>query len=147
MNDLISRRAAIEAIREDKIIITPELKPHYDRLGMTSKAADYNAACDKNITLLKLLPPAWQWIPVTERLPEKREWYLGVFREYDTGWVNPLPYICDYIGCRTRATTKDGWILRNCTDDIDGQVSKYFSDLLECVAWMPLPEPYEGGNT
>ena len=26
------------------------------------------------------------WIPVSERLPEERDWFLAVFRELDTGY-------------------------------------------------------------
>lgn len=79
------------------------------------------------------------WIPVSERLPNDRDWYLGVFREPDTGFIG-LPYICDYIGVVTKGTTKEGWILRGFTD-ID-YADDYIKSL-ECVAWQPLPEPYE----
>jgi len=80
-----------------------------------------------------------EWIPVSERLPEDRDWYLGVFREPDTGFIG-LPYICDYIGAVTKGTTKEGWILRGFTDidDVDDYIKS-----LECVAWQPLPEPYK----
>ena len=78
------------------------------------------------------------WINVNERLPHDRDWYLGIFKESDTGWVNPIPYVCDYVGCATKATTKEFWILRGFTD-IDIPYEYYKN--LECVAWMPLPEP------
>ena len=79
------------------------------------------------------------WIPVSERLPNDRDWYLGIFKEPDTGWINPLPFICDYVGSETKATTKEYWILRGFTDR-DERIDYYFN--LECVAWMPLPDPY-----
>ena len=78
---------------------------------------------------------------MTERLPEKRDWYLGIFKEPDTGWINPIPFICDYVGRETKATTKEGWILKECTDR-DEHIDYYFN--LECVAWRSLPEPYKG---
>ncbi len=82
-----------------------------------------------------------EWIPVSERLPDDREWYLAIFQETDTGWVNPLPFICDYLGKVTKFTTQDGWIIRDCTDvDIPHE---YYTKLLKCVAWHPLPEPYK----
>lgn len=86
------------------------------------------------------IEPEQRWIPVTERLPEKRDWYLGIFKEPDTGWINPIPFICDYVGKETKATTKECWILKECTDR-EEHIDYYFN--LECVAWMPLPEPYQ----
>jgi len=84
-------------------------------------------------------PTIGQWIEAKKSLPTVRDWYLGTFKEADTGWVNPLPYICDYIGNVTKATTKEGWIIRNCTDN--DNPNEYYLNL-ECVAWMPLPEPF-----
>lgn len=81
-----------------------------------------------------------KWIPVSEGLPNDREWYLAIFKEADTDWVNTIPFISDYLGYQTSSTTKEGWIIHNCTDcDV---VYDYYRNL-ECVAWMPLPEPYE----
>ena len=81
------------------------------------------------------------WVPVSERLPKERDWYLAVFEEVDTGFIG-IPYIADYLmGARTMYTTKDGWIIRNCTD-IEGGSSEYYKNL-RCVAWQPLPQPYQ----
>ena len=85
-------------------------------------------------------PQEPRWIPVSEKLPSDREWYLGIFREPDTGWINPLPFICDYVGKATKATTKEHWILHGFTDR-DEHIDYYFN--LECVKWMPLPQNYE----
>ena len=83
-------------------------------------------------------PEQW-WFLCSDKLPEERDWYLGIFKEPDTGWINPVPFICDYLlGKKTKATTKEGWILKGFTDREEHIY--YFN--LECVAWMPLPEPY-----
>ena len=103
-----------------------------------------NNQLKKQIEMLKLYRDcekhSVRWIPVSERLPNDRDWYLGIFKESDTGWVNPLPFVCDYVGRETKATTKEFWILRGFTD-IDNPIDYYLN--LECVAWMPLPEPYQ----
>ena len=126
MSDLISRQAAIDG----KISI--------------QRANGVEIYSDEAVPVeyLKRLPSAEpRWIPVSERLPEERDWYLGIFKEPDTGWINPIPFICDYLlGNKTKATTKEGWILRGFTD-MEEHIDYYFN--LECVAWMPLPKPYE----
>lgn len=89
---------------------------------------------------IEAVPVVHGWIPCSERLPEKRDWYLAVFKEPDTGFIG-LPYIADYLmGKHTAYTTNDGWIIKDCTD-ICNRESLYHKNL-ECVAWMPLPEPY-----
>lgn len=89
---------------------------------------------------IEALPPAQQWNPCNKGLPKKRDWYLGIFKESDTGWINPIPFICDYLlGKKTKATTKEGWILKGFTDR-EEYIEYYFN--LECVAWMPLPASY-----
>ena len=112
---------------------------------MTGEEEPMNEDCRKSAEALNMAIKALEqtsWIPVSERLPKDRDWYLGIFKEPDTGWINPLPFICDYVGSETKATTKEYWILRGFTDR-DEHIDYYFN--LECVAWMPLPEPYKEG--
>ena len=99
-------------------------------------------ALDLAIKALKEERPRDVWVSVSERLPNNRDWYLGLFKEPDTGFIG-LPYICDYVGEVTKGTTNEGWILRHCTD-VDN-ASDYFRNLI-CVAWQPLPEPYQKGG-
>lgn len=81
------------------------------------------------------------WIPVSDRLPEERDWYLAVFEEVDTGFIG-LPYIADYLmGSHTKFTTEDGWIIHNCSDRED-ESAEYYKNL-RCVAWQPLPKPFQ----
>lgn len=96
-----------------------------------------------DMAIKALEQPEQQWIPCSERLPMDRDWYLGIFKEPDTGWVNPIPYVCDYASAITTATTYEGWILHHCTDQ--DMPCEYYKEL-QCVAWMPLPEPYKEGR-
>ena len=132
MDDLISRQAAIEAVRAYLSDCCVE-------------DGDYHASgIEYELNNLPSAQPEQRWIPCSERLPEERDWYLGIFKEPDTGWINPIPFICDYLlGTKTKATTKEGWILKGHTDR-EEYIDYYFN--LECVAWMPLPEPYKGGE-
>ena len=89
---------------------------------------------------MKIEPTIGKWIKTEDALPTEKDWYLGTFQETDTGWINPIPFICDYLlGERTAYTTNDGWILKDCTDNEN--VLDYYKNL-RCIAWMPLPEPF-----
>lgn len=90
MSDLVSRQAAIDALC------------HID---------EYNA---KSVSAIKALPSAQQWIPCSERLPEK----------------DMTRYLCTYNYsegvCVDFGFYSDGaWFTTGVT------------------AWMPLPEPYK----
>lgn len=127
MSDLIRREDAIDAISK--------LPVKVDDLGYTWMIP-YDVL--NQIDDIPSVEPELKWIPVTEALPEDRDWYLGIFMESDTGYVIPVPYVCDYVGRETPITTKDFWILR----DID-EPHEYHKNL-KCVAWLPLPEPWRG---
>lgn len=103
-----------------------------DEVPMSDKdklLLEVNKAICNNLKTLEQEP---KWIPVSKRLPEERDWCLAVFKEKDTGY-QLIPRVADYIG-----KGENKWRLI----DEDGLVSEY-RDLLECVAWMPLPKPYE----
>jgi hypothetical protein len=85
--------------------------------------------------------PKAKWIRTSERVPDHREWYLGIFKETDTGWVNGIPFVCEYIGHDTKCTTKDFWVIMN-GSDVEEPFGDYYRSL-ECVAWTELPK-WEG---
>lgn len=71
-----------------------------------------------------------RWIPVSERLPEDHDWYVIVVKEKSTGY--------QYIPRIASHNHDNCWLIID-TEDAD----KDWLDDLECVAWMPLPEPYK----
>lgn len=115
-----------------------------DQMGLKFIAKMFGG---KDNTLLEedeIQPTIGKWIETDKMLPKERDWYLGVFKEPDTGWINPIPFICDYLlGAHTAYTTNEGWIIKDCTDDENAH--EYYKNL-HCVAWMPLPEPYSRDN-
>lgn len=66
------------------------------------------------IEVLNRMPPAQQWIPCSERLPEERGFYLTTTKD--------------------KAVYCDHWNEDN------------FDRTEMVIAWMPLPEPYKGGE-
>lgn len=59
MNDLISRQAAIEAIKEDKIDLTnPNVVAVFKATGDFEKVETQVMTCDRHIKILKYLPSA-----------------------------------------------------------------------------------------
>lgn len=64
------------------------------------------------------IKPEPQWIPCSERLPERRKHYIVT----DFGSVEEAYYNCD-----------GHWF------SVDG------NKLKDVTAWMPLPKPYDGG--
>lgn len=81
----------------------------------------------------------FKWISVKERMPEERDWYLGIFE--DEFGTKTIPIVCDYVGCVAPSTTDEGWILSNITDNMEiPNVHEYYKHL-KCLYWTYLPEP------
>ena len=68
------------------------------------------------------------WIPCSERLPDKRGDYLVTLRGNGEPWVE-IALWNETFGGRWQM------VLYN---DVD------YSDISNVIAWMPLPEPYQG---
>lgn len=71
--------------------------------------------------------PAGQWIPVTERLPERKGSYLVTVVEH---------------GNEQREVEEAGYINGKWYTD-DGEVYSDWYKGSRIIAWMPLPEPYK----
>ncbi len=108
MTDLISRQAAIDAIRASASKYTGfmEMEMYTD---------------DDAVEAINSVPSAEpHWIPVSERLPEVRQWVLCQCR---AGIMDVL-----------RLTANGSWYKHY-------PHAEYMSGFV--VAWMPLPKPYE----
>lgn len=131
MADLIDRQAAIrETWREPT---------YFDPLNVMTEMRDR----------LKALPsaePEPQWIPCSERLPEKYGWYQVTLKD---GRVSRLYY--DYKSGRWVDNVRkhmfelyDIYSKRTHKRITEEKEDVYWDDWV--IAWMPLPEPWKGGG-
>ena len=139
MDDLISRQAVIEALK-----------------GLPTWWADeggyYGGAQPPMVALLdpedavsaiENLPsaqPEPHWTPCSEELPKENGHYLVTFHQ--TATEEDLGFDMDDTDvCKMRYDTKHGWRTpRRIPSWINNAV------VSTVLAWMPLPEPYKGGE-
>lgn len=115
MSNLITRRDAAEEVYKALRTPTPDYKkdPFHDSYSLA-------------IAMVRQIPSAQQWTPVTERLPKERGRYIC----YIVNDVENAKYI---ITCK--------WY-----PDIKAWFPDYEYAGDDVKAWMPLPEPYEEGK-
>lgn len=125
MNDSISRETALKALEEISYGLweidipsptVPEYIEHHEQVQSVMKLVDKWARKIQAAMPVSEEPTEPQWIPCKERLPEENGEYL-VTREAK-GIYNFVEIV--------KKTNVSGDIAR------------------DIVAWMPLPEPYEG---
>lgn len=121
MNDLISRRAAVEAL-EEPLKVSDTWTDEY--------AVGERMQWEKDVKALNSLPPAQQWIPVSERLPKAGVRYQVTFESGEVG----------YADFRNKIFLSDGSVKENVWE-----TERYYEDDGEVTAWMPLPKPYRKG--
>ena len=84
--------------------------------------------------VLSLTPaqPEQRWIPCSERLPEEDYWLGGSGRQFSD---EVLVSVANY-------DDEDIWTYISQT--IDGEWALELPSYCKIIAWMPLPEPYQG---
>lgn len=90
---------------------------------------------------IKALKRELRWIPVTERLPEQDGQYL-LFGEVTDGEYEGFAFIGSYDSC----AEKFGYWYEHYSSDTYSYIGEEFVEYYKVVAWMPLPEPYKGGE-
>ena len=149
MSDLIDRYAAIDVVGIDE-----EIRCEMCRNPMhTDRGCDGGCTYDEKLykrimqildERIKPLPPAqpeqW-WIPCSERLPEIKQHVLlscygrviyGRMISEDGNSGYPVFEICDSVGEKRPIV-------------LETTVHSEFTTS-RIIAWMPLPEPYKGGE-
>lgn len=135
MRDLIGREEAIHAILGTESKVARETPYDSEVFGVMAKRQ--NEILDVLLTLPSAEPKTG-WIPVTERLPKEHGAYLVTFPMMlkDKMSVTILLY-----GKPLMPNTE---IKKVCWYDSDSEYGDIVYD--DVVAWMPMPDPYEGGE-
>ena len=118
--DLIDRQAAIDALEREKTYCRA-FREGYAPVDVFEK---YNAGLTDGIKAISSLPsaqPEWKWIPCSERLSDK-----------------------EVLCCDTRGEMIIGYPYQD--EESNTGYSAVFDDvvMIDCTAWMSLPEPYRG---
>lgn len=131
MDDLISRRAAIDTLLFGKEMLSRALD---DMDVVDTEREKYSwglGLIESNIYDIEELPSAQQWIPCSERLPKLDNSYPNskeYLTQWDDGRIDKTRYSNVNIFWQNEIT-EPYWKGEQCS---------------KVIAWMPLPEPYKG---
>ena len=129
MTDLIDRQAALDALGERPMVWV---------------GSDYGLGArnqyDSDRLAIETLPPAQQWIPCSERMPEEREW-IGT-KKFGTTISNEV-YVTfeapDGERFAKHISFQNGKL-----SSVDEQRMKVWYKGAKPIAWCPIPEPWKG---
>lgn len=159
--DTISRAAAIDAICEDgtqlerqgqySMTMAERKQRDADILDALPSAQSMNVVfevCD-DFEPDSITESKYGWIPCSERLPENIRPVIVTWKNTD-----PASYYQYIVGKHFTGTAcyKNGkWYwYSSTTEDMLAEYGRYdseeFDEAIECIAWMPLPEPWEGDH-
>lgn len=147
MDDLISRQAAIDAVKKNTFRLTFAEEQNCEGHVAWSANAVYSDVMEGALLELPSAQPEQRWIPCSERLPEDLE-------PVNITWVNhePEPYYHDiknknFVATGIHYRGQWYWYSTTCADYLGEYGSNdidLVDDAIEIVAWMPLPESYRG---
>ena len=130
MKDLIERQAAIDAVLgacKDTATTECAVRELEELPSVQPDLAQLLAyECGKASA-----QPEQRWIPCNERMPETTDYYL----------IQYSRRICQDEMTVAFYSVEEAELDKNYTWEF-----KPFADLKEVIAWMPLPEPYQGGE-
>ena len=128
MDDLISRQQAIYEIHEDAD-------------WLAAQGSDWQTErMERDKSILMSLPsvqPEQRWIPVTEALPEEYGEYLVTYKSDGKQiFMDIVEYETSYEFDHEKNRFKGNWLFADDCRSVNPEV----------LAWMPLPERYQGGE-
>ena len=140
-NDLVYRQQAIDLFNDSAELLRRVLDDT-DIVGAERKIFEWELRLTESyISDLKELPSAQQWIPCSERPPEKEGVYFVTFSK-SCLLENELPVM--------DAIWRDGQWQYGVLESYEHRMPKLVIEPigeLKVIAWMPLPEPYKGADT
>lgn len=122
-NDIISRQAAIDVIRQEVIVCKLSLESPFLNNQEKKDLQSRKSQAIENIVAIERLPSAERWTSVTDGLPEIGDRVLVTIPSIGETFVTIGTYAGEYT-----------W---------------HISDYGLCgkvIAWSPLPSPYKGGE-